>query len=84
MRYYVEGETANGANGPRFEFDAEPVQGDTIADVLSAYILGFHGGMFGTVRITKAAPVRYDRSGCVKLYSKEKPPTLEVKTKGQN
>lgn len=75
IRYQVEGVSAGGSCTALFEFSATPEQGDTIAQVLGAYLMfGNKPCVTSAVHIRKEAPVRRALDGSEAVYGRDKCP----------
>lgn len=75
IRYEVEGVTLGGSCSALFEFSATPEQGDTIAQVLGAYLMwGPKHSVTSEVHIRKEAPVRRALEGSETVYGRDKYP----------
>ena len=75
IRYTVQGVTDRGTRLARFEFSAEPVQGDTIAQILGAYLMyGAKPNLTSEVHIHKSAPVRYAEEGASDVFTRDTAP----------
>lgn len=72
IRYEVEGVSAGGSCTALFEFSATPEQGDTIAQILGAYLMfGHEPCVTSAVHIRKEAPVRRALDGSETVYGRD-------------
>lgn len=72
IRYEVEGVTSGGSCTALFEFSATPEQGDTIAQLLGAYLMyGHKPSVTSVVHIRKEAPVRRPLAGSEAVYRRD-------------
>lgn len=71
IRYEVKGVSAGGSCSGLFVFSATPEQGDTIAQVLGAYLMyGHKPCVTSEVHIRKEAPVRRALEGSEAVYQR--------------